>query len=60
MFEVGKIYDLVIREDDEDNIYMGCKILSVSGTLIKVEHPGGDQAIYNTASLAFISASEMK
>ena len=58
MFEVGKIYEITVYEDEEDTSYFGCKILAVEGTLIKVEYPGGDQKIYNTASLTFISATE--
>ena len=60
MFKIGKLYEIVVYEDDEDTTYMGCKVLAVENTLIEIEHPGGDRKIYNTAALTFISATEEK
>lgn len=67
MFEVGKYYEVKMWEDSDDGglltTYGAAKVLEVALPLVKfLKSPvtKGDDGIINTASLAFVSAREVK
>ena len=65
MFEIGKNYRFKMWEDSDDGgtitEYAPCLVIEVEEPLIKVsDFMGGGDVIVNTASLAFVSATEVE
>jgi hypothetical protein len=60
MFEVGKHYKIKMWADDDNNgiitEYSGCRVLEVQMPVIKIRQTLMQDAIINTASVAFVSA----
>ncbi len=57
MFEVGKHYDLTIKDESGlDTEYHGCLVTETEGPLIKMKQSLAPEVIVNTASLNFIKA----
>jgi hypothetical protein len=63
MFEIGSYYRFKIwipgKDGGEIAEYVPCKIVSAEAPLVKIQDSrGGASVIINTASIAFVSATE--
>jgi hypothetical protein len=57
VFQVGETYTITLRENGDNTLYGGCKIVSVQMPLIKITQNGSEKVL-NTGSLSFVSAEK--
>jgi hypothetical protein len=62
MFEVGKVYTIKMWSDNDGHGILTdhhhCKVLEVAPPVIKIKRSLADPVIVNTASIAFVQATE--